>query len=116
MNDDFKKTKEDLIGWIDRPPSNYDLDLCSYLANAVENQHKYLNENEQLKKQYCERTDCAGRIGNSKKVEQLQNNWNELKEWLKREHREDAIKIDLSWKHATGKILNKINELEGKSE
>ena len=30
-------------------------------------------ENQKLKKQYCERTDCSGRIGNSKKVEELQN-------------------------------------------
>lgn len=47
---------------------------------------------------------------------ELQNNWNELKGWLKKEHREDAIVINLTWKHATGKILNKMNELEGKSE
>lgn len=45
--------------------------------------------------------------------EQLQNNWNKLKAWLKKEHREDAIKINLSWKTATGKILNKIKEIEG---
>ena len=29
-------------------------------------------ENQKLKKQYCERTDCSGRIGNSKKVEELE--------------------------------------------
>lgn len=45
--------------------------------------------------------------------ETYKTNWNELKEWLKKEHREDAIKINLSWKTATGKILNKIKELEG---
>lgn len=28
-------------------------------------------ENNQLKEQYCERTDCSGRLGNSKKVEEL---------------------------------------------
>ena len=28
-------------------------------------------ENNQLKEQYCERTDCVGRLGNSKKVERL---------------------------------------------
>lgn len=27
---------------------------------------------KELRKQYCERTDCSGRIGNSKKVEELQ--------------------------------------------
>lgn len=33
---------------------------------------KLQQETEKLKKQYCERTDCGGRIGNSKKVEELQ--------------------------------------------
>lgn len=33
---------------------------------------KLQEENQQLKKQYCERTDCSGRIGNSKKVEELE--------------------------------------------
>ena len=33
----------------------------------------FKKENQKLKKQYCERTDCSGRIGNSKKVEELQN-------------------------------------------
>ena len=28
-------------------------------------------ENNQLKEQYCERTDCSGRLGNSRKVERL---------------------------------------------
>lgn len=31
----------------------------------------YEEENNQLKEQYCERTDCSGRLGNSKKVEEL---------------------------------------------
>ena len=31
---------------------------------------KLVQENQQLKKQYCERTDCSGRIG--KKVEELE--------------------------------------------
>lgn len=33
---------------------------------------KLQQETEKLKKQYCERTDCSGRIGYSKKVEELQ--------------------------------------------
>lgn len=48
-----------------------------------------IKENQKLKSQYCERTDCSGRIGNSKKVEQLQQENQELKkqqkefiEWL----------------------------------
>ena len=37
-------------------------------------------ENQQLKEQYCERTDCSGRIGNSKKVEELEKENQQLKE------------------------------------
>ena len=39
-----------------------------------------IKENQQLKEQYCERTDCSGRIGNSKKVEELQKENQQLKE------------------------------------
>lgn len=41
---------------------------------------KLQQETEKLKKQYCERTDCGGRIGNSKKVEELQKENEQLKE------------------------------------
>lgn len=40
------------------------------------------------------------------------DNWNKLKEWVKMEHREDAIVINLTWKHATSKFLDKMQELE----
>lgn len=41
-----------------------------------------IKENQELKKQYCERTDCSGRIGNSKKVEELQKENKQLKDKL----------------------------------
>lgn len=41
-----------------------------------------IKENQKLKSQYCERTDCSGRIGNSKKVEQLQTENQQLKQQL----------------------------------
>ena len=47
---------------------------------------------------------------------QLETNWKELKKWLEEEHREDAIVINLTWKHATGKVLDKMQELENKNE
>ena len=47
--EEIKITKEDLVLWLDRPPSDDDLDLCIYLSNAVENQHKYFQENQKLK-------------------------------------------------------------------
>lgn len=46
------------------------------IREVIEDNEKVIDklqqENEKLKKQYCERTDCSGRIGNSKKVEELQ--------------------------------------------
>lgn len=44
------------------------------------------------------------------------DNWNKLKEWVKMEHREDAIVINLTWKHATGKFLDKMQEIEQESD
>ena len=29
----MKITRDDLINWIDRPPSNDDLDLCNYIID-----------------------------------------------------------------------------------
>lgn len=49
MKDELKITKEDLVLWLDRPPSDEDFELCSYLANALEKQQYYLIMNE-LKK------------------------------------------------------------------
>lgn len=45
-------TSQDLVDWIDRPPSNDDLDLCNYLENAVKNQYKYKNVIDKIK-EYC---------------------------------------------------------------
>lgn len=42
------------------------------LQTIIKDYEKLQQENEKLKKQYCERTDCGGRIGNSKKVEELE--------------------------------------------
>ena len=39
---------------------------------------EYYLENKKLKEQYCERTDCSGRIGNSKKIEQLETEKEQL--------------------------------------
>lgn len=60
-------------------------------------------ENKKLKEQYCERTDCSGRLGNSKKVEELEQENQNLKEnnlamqeemartWAKLDKKEDII-------------------------
>lgn len=42
-----------------------------------------LQEKSKLTKQYCERSDCSGRIGTNRKNEQLQKKHNDLIKWLK---------------------------------
>ena len=49
---------------------------------------KLQQETEKLKIQYCERTDCGGRIGNSKKVEELQRKNKQLKEVINKATKE----------------------------
>lgn len=49
IDKDLIITQQDLVDWIDRPPSNDDLDLCSYLSNAVKNQYEYHKEIDRLK-------------------------------------------------------------------
>lgn len=61
-------------------------------------------ENQQLKLQYCERADCSGRIGNSKKIEQLETEKEQLNNLvnscqeeirrLKKENQQLKSKID----------------------
>lgn len=50
------------------------------LSDLQEKYNNLLKEKIELKRQYCERTDCSGRIGNSKKVEELQQENKQLKE------------------------------------
>ena len=81
-------------------------------------------ENKQLKEQYCERTDCSGRLGNSKKVEELEQENQQLKEnnlamqeemartWAKLEQKEDVIKQLLTYLDKNKLTLNNPNILD----
>lgn len=75
-----------------------------FLKDVYHNLNCLQQENQQLKIQISAREE---------EYRKLEENWNELKEWVKMEHREDAIVINLTWKHATGKFLDKMQELEG---
>ena len=70
MNEELKITKEDLVLWLDRPPSNTDLDFCDYLVKALENQQKFFEERNNYKELY----------------EKEKGNWSKLKEWLEEKH------------------------------
>ena len=102
--------------------SQEDLDLILELEKQ-ENE-ELQQENKQLKECYCNRTDCSGRIKNSRKYDSLYqkynkqlDNWNELKEYL---HNVDVV-IDYS-ENYDGKFINydelidKMQELEQGSD
>lgn len=57
-------------------------DFGVFCINHCSDIKEILEENEKLKKQYCERTDCSGRLGTSKKVEALEKENEELKKQL----------------------------------
>lgn len=49
MTEELIITKEDLVNWLDRPPSNDDLDLIGFITTRLENFYKLEQENKQLK-------------------------------------------------------------------
>jgi len=75
-------------------------------------------ENEKLKKQYCERTDCSGRIGNSKKVEELQQRIDYLERSNNRrestilELREEITEKDTKINKAIEELKKGLHELD----
>lgn len=87
IDKDLIITQQDLVDWIDRPPSNDDLDLCNYLSNAVKNQYEY-----------------------HKEIERLNNIIDELEKYLKEQNDEHY-----SWHYREWirQVLDKLNELKG---
>lgn len=72
-------------------------------------------ENKQLKECYCNRTDCSGRIKNSRKYDSLYqkynkqlDNWNKLKEYLNYKS-ERAVGED---EYVYDEIYNEMQEME----
>lgn len=49
MNEELMITKEDLVNWLNRPPSNDDLDLIGFMTTRLDNFYKLEQENKQLK-------------------------------------------------------------------
>lgn len=81
-----------------------------------------LKENKKLKECYCNRTDCSGRIKNSRKYDSLYqkynkqlDNWNKLKEYVNENlyFYSGLQGEDLETDYSMELILNKMNELQG---
>lgn len=81
-----------------------------------------LKENKKLKECYCNRTDCCGRIKNSRKYDSLYqkynkqlDNWNKLRKWIVyNKHNENTEQHYLVVDYGT--LLGKIRELEQGSD
>lgn len=99
--EELKITKEDLALWLDRPPSNDDLDLCAYLEKALENQHNYYQEIKQLQQEKQQLMNDINKLqkelneenlqcskyaiefnDQKEKNKQLKDNWNKLTEYI----------------------------------
>ena len=95
---------------------------CEEFVEHLKKLATYEEENKQLKKQYCERVDCAARLGESKKVEELKASvkyyvdiLTDLKKWLEEDEEKSMISF-AAGKHFNYKdVLNKIKELEEKN-
>ena len=80
------------------------------LSDLQEKYNNLLKEKIELKRQYCERTDCSGRIGNSKKVEELQQENKKQKEVIDKAI--EYIQENTCWELRTSKILDILKEVE----
>lgn len=80
------------------------------LSDLQEKYNNLLKEKIELKRQYCERTDCSGRIGNSKKVEELQQENKQLKEVINKTI--EYIQKNTCWELRTSKLLDILKEVE----
>lgn len=100
---DYYKCEEKLIEKIGIEHENYELK----------------QENQQLKECYCNRTDCSGRIKNSRNYDSLYqkynkqlDNWNKLRKWIVyNKHNENTEQHYLVVDYGT--LLGKMNELQG---
>ena len=82
-----------------------------------------LKENKKLKECYCNRTDCSGRIKNSRKYDSLYqkynkqlDNWNKLKEYIAKDYDFYDKLIAPEYGCAMGaliRIKDKMQELQG---
>ena len=57
MSEELIITKEDLVNWLNRLPSNDDLDLIGFITTRLENFYKLEQKNKQLKEQLENKID-----------------------------------------------------------
>lgn len=94
-------------------------ELESEVKEANDNATWWLNRYIALEKRVCSRSDCAGRIKNSKKYDSIQQRWDNFKQWL------IDYRFNKTGSHEDGRycvaisvtdLLAKMDEMEENSE
>lgn len=86
--------------------------LFEAIMSIADERDELQQENQELKKQYCERTDCSGRLGNSKKVDQLEKELEQLKE-IEKEHKKLNGELRVENKELKKQLEENQNPLKG---
>ncbi|MBR4672064.1 MAG: hypothetical protein IKO78_02540 [Bacilli bacterium] len=108
MSEELMITKEDLVNWLNRPPSNDDLDLIGFITTRLENFYKLEQENKQLRealetKFYCQYANKCNKLYDCTREEyetMTQSNMKlsleiaELKEEIERQSKAQCILDD----------------------
>ena len=73
----YDKTAKEIDKLLDRIK-----ELQAEVEEANDNATWWFNRYNAIYKQQCSRSDCAGRIKNSKKYDSIQQRWDNFKQWL----------------------------------
>lgn len=73
-------TQQDLIDWIDRQPSNDDLDLATFIATRLEKFYDLEQELQQEKKDFKETNDYCFEL--KRELQQKENIIKEVREYI----------------------------------
>lgn len=114
MNEEIRITRDDLVAWIDRSPSNADLELCDYLVNALDNQFKYYEEIKQLQQENQELKKQLEYLRSGEYLNQLKFERNMLEDIVQNSEvsKEDKEFIDMT--HRNTELLEENQSLKSK--
>lgn len=117
MSEELIITKEDLVNWLNRSPSNDDLDLIGFITTRLENFYKLEQKNKQLKEQLENKIDLyedtiSYQLGFNKGKEYMQQRIDKAKEYIKNILK--WVRLQKDWE--TEKILLNLLILLGDKE
>lgn len=114
MKKDILINKSDLLEWIDRPPSNDDLDLADFISLRLAKFYEFEKEIERLKSSYKLMEEALE--DKSQEIDRLNNIINKLEEELDRGYR-DLFEHELvPGRELIINIKNYLQELKGEDK